>query len=146
MCATPPPTKAPTKAPTPTPTPSIDLVSLCMVYCVATDKACGLCVTALPAFLNPHCLNKCGMGKETAAAPFPLDPQDPAYYQCDNPNANCQCSKAKIDVDPAANICGGPPGCWVESGGQAACEQHQDRWLLTGSGTTYMPGSGSTRL
>ena len=33
-----------------------------MVYCVAADKGCGLGVAAMPAFLNSHCLNKCGTG------------------------------------------------------------------------------------
>jgi hypothetical protein len=40
--------------------------------------------------------------------------------------ANCQCSKYKVDID---GLCGGPPGCWNEQGGQETCEKHGDKWL-----------------
>ena len=46
------------------------------------------------------------------------------FYPCHEPQANCQCTKGKVD----AGHCGGPPGCYT-SGSQQECEGHTDKWL-----------------
>ena len=48
-------------------------------------------------------------------------------YPCSDAIANCQCSKSK--VDSRAGMCGGPPGCFYEPGGQEECTKHGDYWL-----------------
>jgi hypothetical protein len=48
-------------------------------------------------------------------------------YPCLDPEANCQCSRSKVDGPP--ELCGGPPGCWHEAGGRTTCEQHGDVWI-----------------
>ena len=56
-----------------------------------------------------------------------INPQEYDYYNCTNPNANCQCSKSKVDSAPG--MCGGKPGCWNEAKGKTECESHGDKWL-----------------
>jgi len=48
-----------------------------------------------------------------------------SYHDCDNKEANCQCSKYKVDIQ---GLCGRGSGCY-KSEGQEACEKHHDKWL-----------------
>jgi hypothetical protein len=56
----------------------------------------------------------------------PHDAFDPSatFYPCDQPDANCQCTKGKSD----AGECGGPPGCY-RADSRRDCERHDDKWL-----------------
>merc|ERR1711865_923405 len=69
----------------------------------------------------------CGPAEGPAVWTSPSDGEE--YYTCDKPEANCQCSKSKIDGEDAHDLlddlCGGPPGCWVESD-RATCTQYGD--------------------
>jgi len=57
------------------------------------------------------------------------------YTGCDDPDANCICSKSKVDE----GHCGGIPGCWQETD-QETCEEHDDLWIPT---STYPESDGS---
>jgi hypothetical protein len=61
-----------------------------------------------------------------------------SYHDCPNTEANCQCSKYKVDVE---GHCGGPgtPGCYFNQDGQENCEGHFDKWLGATSSTGTTP-------